>query len=855
MITSSKNTVILSQMSTALSYHTLYKPLSFLIPSRFSSVLRTVLTLLALFVLLASLLLAASPARAQGILHQPPVLLSEIDFHHLKAHDGHNSVVRCFTPVLIELERNSGMKSSVDPRLQSLLKTPPQTAQVSYMSPSGRFQLHYDVTGSHAVPLNDTNQSGVPDYIERAAIYADSSYQYLVLELGFVDFLIEGRPYDIYFRNFPFYGLTRTISFTENGTTISTTHIEVHHNFYGFPPNRDPDGQQLGSLKVTIAHEMKHAIQYATNQWRGNAGTINWVELDATMTEQLVFPTVKDYLNYLTSSNSVFRGAHNGIPGSYEQATFGLYYAERFGPGFWVDVWNEIHQVPLLNMFTAMRRVLDRMGEDFDTEFATNMKWHMASGTRSRPGFGFANRELYPNVTLSQATSTLPYMSPAPQMRAYSARFYEVTPSVRPDGEVAAAVVRQQSNQSLGLIGFGTDASIYRELLNSPGFSDAEAVRTGWTWEGIDRVGMVYTHTGNAAAGGMQFVVGAAGSDTGIIRFGDRNLDGRTNSADVDDLMMRVLQSPGPSILPNLPPVERTVADVSGNGMVTLYDAALIWEYIQTGMNAFPVDTDGNGWFPTAAMTRDARPATTVSRQSVVHAEVDQYELRARSVVSSSPDNDSLWVFIDLEQRDSYSSIFAEIRYDSSLIKLERVSLPSSVAGAQYTHFYETATGARVGGLVSDASIRTTILELVFSPLQDTTVTIGFDLISLDERFSAESIPGLTVQVRPKEGVSVPDTDDLPRQTALLRAYPNPFNPVTTVPFSTSGPAFVELQVFDTLGRRVTTLFSGDISAGIHTVQFDGSHLASGVYLIRMTTRYPDGSVSVASTQHITLMK
>jgi predicted GH43/DUF377 family glycosyl hydrolase len=68
----------------------------------------------------------------------------------------------------------------------------------------------------------------------------------------------------------------------------------------------------------------------------------------------------------------------------------------------------------------------------------------------------------------------------------------------------------------------------------------------------------------------------------------------------------------------------------------------------------------------------------------------------------------------------------------------------------------------------------------------------------------------------------------------LSQNYPNPFNPSTTIAFELPKTSFVSLIVYNTLGIKVATLVNGDKPAGIHTVQFNGSGLASGVYLYRL---------------------
>jgi len=77
---------------------------------------------------------------------------------------------------------------------------------------------------------------------------------------------------------------------------------------------------------------------------------------------------------------------------------------------------------------------------------------------------------------------------------------------------------------------------------------------------------------------------------------------------------------------------------------------------------------------------------------------------------------------------------------------------------------------------------------------------------------------------------------DLPATFGLEQNYPNPFNPATNITFQVPVDSRVTIEVFDVLGRRVATLVDDILDAGHHQVTFDGTHLASGVYLYRMQT-------------------
>ncbi|RMF63322.1 MAG: T9SS C-terminal target domain-containing protein, partial [Bacteroidetes bacterium] len=82
--------------------------------------------------------------------------------------------------------------------------------------------------------------------------------------------------------------------------------------------------------------------------------------------------------------------------------------------------------------------------------------------------------------------------------------------------------------------------------------------------------------------------------------------------------------------------------------------------------------------------------------------------------------------------------------------------------------------------------------------------------------------------------VATEATDDLPTVFALAPAYPNPFNPATSLRYDLPRPEHVRLDVYDVIGRRVATLVDTEQKAGRYEVRFDARHLASGVYFYRL---------------------
>lgn len=83
--------------------------------------------------------------------------------------------------------------------------------------------------------------------------------------------------------------------------------------------------------------------------------------------------------------------------------------------------------------------------------------------------------------------------------------------------------------------------------------------------------------------------------------------------------------------------------------------------------------------------------------------------------------------------------------------------------------------------------------------------------------------------------VSTTDVDEeveLPTVFSVSKLYPNPFNPTTTVTIGLPEQAPVKLQVFDVLGRQVTSLNYGTRTAGYHHLSWGGATHSSGIYFM-----------------------
>lgn len=84
-------------------------------------------------------------------------------------------------------------------------------------------------------------------------------------------------------------------------------------------------------------------------------------------------------------------------------------------------------------------------------------------------------------------------------------------------------------------------------------------------------------------------------------------------------------------------------------------------------------------------------------------------------------------------------------------------------------------------------------------------------------------------------------SDESPTSFKLLQNYPNPFNARTNIRFSLSEKGHVHISVFDVLGQHIETLQDGVLEEGGHQIDFDATHLPSGVYVYRITS--PQGTL------------
>jgi len=185
----------------------------------------------------------------------------EASLDAIAAHDA--LPLRCGTPLVLEAQRVRGLLSSKARATLDQLVVPKALDQV-YLSPGGHFEIRYSIAGPDSVPVTDADASGIPDYVEWTAEAMEQSWQTEITDLGFQT--IPLGPTDRYVVQLSVGG--SLYGFTNFGPFPGGTFIALHHDFRAFYESHpwliadDPDGPVRGGIRVTAAHELKHAIQY-----------------------------------------------------------------------------------------------------------------------------------------------------------------------------------------------------------------------------------------------------------------------------------------------------------------------------------------------------------------------------------------------------------------------------------------------------------------------------------------------------------------------------------------------------------------------------------------------------------------
>lgn len=250
--------------------------------------------------------------------------------------------------------------------------------QASVLSPSGRFRIHYDLTGPNTPGY--IKGSTVEENVRQTGLLLDSVYNFEVVYLGYPAFpgdngLGGDDACDVYLANLGggYYGETLP---DENGIT---TFIRVDNDFYD---SQNTHG--LPALKVTLAHEFHHVIQLTCYNPQSSYNDEYYLfESTATAMEEFVFDDVNDYYYYLPEYfNAPQRPfALYDMQNCYALVIWQLYLKERFGYDIIKTQWEYFRTNPALK---SISMAIAQYSSSLRSELSTFGLWSCFTGYRKQ---------------------------------------------------------------------------------------------------------------------------------------------------------------------------------------------------------------------------------------------------------------------------------------------------------------------------------------------------------------------------------------------------------------------------------------------------------------------------------------
>jgi hypothetical protein len=98
-------------------------------------------------------------------------------------------------------------------------------------------------------------------------------------------------------------------------------------------------------------------------------------------------------------------------------------------------------------------------------------------------------------------------------------------------------------------------------------------------------------------------------------------------------------------------------------------------------------------------------------------------------------------------------------------------------------------------------------------------------------------------------------SNETPDKFELSQNYPNPFNPSTKINFELPTESNVKIFVYNILGQKVRELVNSQMSSGVHTIDFDASSLASGIYIYTIEAKTISGEGNFITAKKMLLLK
>ena len=286
-----------------------------------------------------------------------------------------------------------------------------------FISSDQQFKIWYvttsdDKPGAGWPTLGDKNNNEVPDYVEYCATFLDESRQVIVEELGFqpppVDYQYHDKYqeinsddggdglFDVYIADLSshFSGYARPEAVTADNAMPS--YIVIENDFFEF---RQTIPEALELLRITVAHEYFHAVQFGYN-----AGAAPfWLEQSAVWIEEQVYDDVNDYLNYFPTFSSFLTEPWISLDvadGEHEYAgvLWPIFLETRYSKELIRRIWE---RTVTNNALDAIDQELQSIGSNLMIAFREFTIWNVFTNNRADINQFYEEGAFYPPVEIS----------------------------------------------------------------------------------------------------------------------------------------------------------------------------------------------------------------------------------------------------------------------------------------------------------------------------------------------------------------------------------------------------------------------------------------------------------------------
>jgi len=347
-----------------------------------------------------------------------------------------------------------------------------------YVSPGGNFKVFYTTVGRDSVSGVDTvgyglsgqpdrwrerrsGANGVPDYVDEAAFALDSAWSMEVVRFGFPkpkaapDQNGSTAQYCVLIIKSEDYGVTYPVARSATGQAGFTSYVEVNGNWSGREwAGLGYDKRPYDALRVTCAHEFFHSIQYSM-VWTIDLDNLSygWLEGSAVLMEELAFPDINDYLQYVSSYFSNPKVSLLSDDDVYMNSILFKYLYEKAIPGGGnIGIVKAVHDNNLAQRNISFHQnitksVLSQAGREWA---ATLNDFHVESyftGARARPWAFVSDAKL---MAAWKTPATAARADTSANIRAYSMGLFMYKPQPNHDDTLVLLISGQRDASASG---------------------------------------------------------------------------------------------------------------------------------------------------------------------------------------------------------------------------------------------------------------------------------------------------------------------------------------------------------------------------------------------------------------------